>query len=204
MNLSDDIKQFLPKYLSPESSQKLFAELEQFPGNINDSLYSYSLIEDQDVFQGDGIRNLPIVNLPVPGIKEGPVMVLSNTCDTSVENERTRIYKPRLIYCPIIKLSGYIEFLKTDQGLKEEQIATQIQAIKRQEISTFFFLPEGAGLPEDCLAMLDRANNCQFAHLKQVNIKEARLFSLSNFGFYLFIFKLSIHLTRIREAIDRK
>jgi hypothetical protein len=29
------------------------------------------------------------------------------------------------------------------------------------------------------------------------------LFTLSNFGFYLYLLKLSIHFTRIQEKIDR-
>jgi len=30
-----------------------------------------------------------------------------------------------------------------------------------------------------------------------------RLFTLSDYGFYLFLFKLSLHLTRIREGVSR-
>lgn len=36
-----------------------------------------------------------------------------------------------------------------------------------------------------------------------VQIKQKKIFTLSNYGFYMFLVKLSIHFTRVREGVDR-
>lgn len=91
-NLFDDIRTFLPKYLSEEDAKKLFDELKNFPHNIDSRLYT-SFLDDQDVvFQGDGFRNFTVVNLPDKVFMQAAVMNFSNTCDTDTKNntpERT-------------------------------------------------------------------------------------------------------------------
>ena len=46
-------------------------------------------------------------------------------------------------------------------------------------------------------------NNCDLQSLDVVELTQNRLFTLSDYGFYVFLFKISIHLTRIRENIQR-
>jgi hypothetical protein len=105
----DEIKKYLPKYLSQEATEKLFQDLKDFPENIHKRLYGDVLESEKDVFQGDGIMDLPVINLPDENIRSGKVMILSNTCDIILDNER--IFFPRIIYCPILKLSRLIETL---------------------------------------------------------------------------------------------
>lgn len=200
MTTFDEVKQYLPKYLSDDALNALFENLKQFPENINDRLYSGILSEDDDVFQGDGLSKMLVVDLPDPKIRQSPVMIVSNTCDTSVEN--SRMTSPTLIYCPIIRLSKYVAILK-EEGIAAERIDARVEQIKRQRVSDIFYLPYGGGLPEDCISFLERANSCNIEFLKAGDLKERRLFSLSNYGFYLFIFKLGIHFTRVHEAVER-
>ena len=198
MNLFDDIKLFLPQYLSAESRKELFSELEKFPSN--DKIYSTYLDDDPDILQGDGLRDQLIIDFPEGRIKTGPVMVLTNTCDISQENKR--ILKTRIAYCPIMKLSRYRDWLGST-GMHKDAMADHIEAIRRQEFSAFFYLPANASLQEECIALFDRPVNCKMDYLDDPE-RRRKLFILSQYGFYLFLIKLSIHFTRVREDINRR
>ena len=87
----EDFRAFLPKYLSTADQQDLFAELSQFPPNIDKRLYTDRLRGEPVIFQGDGLTDLPVTNLPNPRIGNARhVMVMSaanfqsiisSTCD---------------------------------------------------------------------------------------------------------------------------
>jgi hypothetical protein len=200
MSLSEEIRRLLPVYLPPDAQEDLFAQLKQFPDNMDARIYSGVLPNEGEVFQGDGFNGLLLINLPKPEIAEGPGMILSNSCDISSENRR--FLPPRFIYCPILKLSNYIGLLERN-GVEGEVLKGHIEAIRAQRITSVLFLPQAGNLKEDCLVFLDRINNCDLAYLSEERVKANRLFSLSDYGFYLFLVKLSIHLTRIREGMER-
>lgn len=80
----EEIKKYLPQYLSSESTKVLFEALEQFPENIDSRLYAINLLEQDILFQGDGVKDMPIANLPDSDIYTASVMVLSNTCDSDL------------------------------------------------------------------------------------------------------------------------
>lgn len=198
----DEIKIYLPKYLSPESEENLFDQLKQFPENMDDRLYTNYLLEPELIYQGDGIKGLLVVNLPDPEIRLAPGMILSNTCDLDELNKR--LFPSSLVYAPIFNLEKYQKELLASETLKEaEQIADHIYAIKKQRVTQIFYLPKGGALENESIVFLDRLNSCDNSFLTKENIKDIRLFTLSNYGLYLFIFKLSVHFTRITEGIDR-
>lgn len=199
MNHFDDFKLYLPKYLSPEAQANLFDDLKDFPENLK-RLYTGVLASEGDIFQGDGLREVLIVNLPDPSVGTGPAMVVSNTCDTSFAN--ARLISPKFAYCPIVKLSKYIAQLRRN-SIPEERINSYVNDIRRQWITSIFFLPKGGSLPDDCVALLDAINSCDVSYLTPERVTDLRLFSLSNYGFYIFLFKLAVHLNRIRESVDR-
>lgn len=196
----EEIKKYLPKYLSKESTESLFEDLKDFPENINKKFYSNTLNDEAIIFQGDGLRDLLVINLPDTRIEPFPSMVISNTCDISPENERK--VEPKILYCPILKISKFEIQLKNNH-VSEDRISQYIKEIKEQRISSIFYLPKGGELPEDCIAFLDSINNCKSIFIKNEEVPGRRLFSLSNYGFYVLLFKLSIHFTRIREAVER-
>jgi hypothetical protein len=78
-----------------------------------------------------------------------------------------------------------------------------ISDIRQQRIASMFYLPRIDALGEESVALLDRINNCDLQALNLGELVATRLFTLSDYGFYLFLFKLSIHLTRIRENVAR-
>ncbi|MGI8655744.1 MAG: hypothetical protein ACR2LC_11050 [Pyrinomonadaceae bacterium] len=199
MSHFEDFKQYLPKYLSPDAQANLFNDIKDFPENLK-RLYTEVLASKGDVFQGDGLKEVLIIKLPDTTIRKGPAMVISNTCDTSFSN--ARLLSPKIAYCPIVKLSNYITLLRRN-SIPESRIDTHIKEIRKQWITSIFFLPKGGSLPEDCVVLLDNLNSCDVGYLSPESVISLRLFSLSNYGFYVFLFKLAVHLTRIRESEDR-
>lgn len=197
----DLIKIYLPKYLSKDSFKTLIQELKNFPDNIDDRFYTTNL-EENIIYQGDGIDGLLLMNLPDKKIDKGKVIVLSNTCDIDENNKR--IFPARITYAPIFDLDKYTDSLKRIPDYNEEKIEQHLRAIKKQEITQIFYLPQAVfENNEEGIVFLDRINNCSSSYLDRDELSKNRLFSLSNYGWYLFLFKLSIHFTRMQEKVDR-
>lgn len=66
-----------------------------------------------------------------------------------------------------------------------------------------FFLPKVFGKLEESIVFLDRINNCSNKTVSRVNIDNQRIFTLNDYGEYLFLLKLSIHFTRMKDKVDR-
>lgn len=184
----------LPKFLPDSCRDALYRDLQAFPDNINNRMYGSP---KEFVLQGDGFKHIQIFNLPDLESKEGNAIILSNTCDLSAENERN--FATRVLYSPLIKLATYIN------GLKDKNIynANHIDEIKKQRVSQIFFLPAGSGLTDDSIVFLDRVCSMPKKFLDNSFINSHHLFSLSNFGFYLFLVKISIHFTRVQDSVNR-
>lgn len=105
----EEIKLYLPKYLSVESEQNLFENLKDFPENIDSRMYSALLLDDQIIYQGDGLEGLLVINLPNSYIRKEKAMVLSNTCDVDINN--IRMFPSSICYSPIFNLQKYINKL---------------------------------------------------------------------------------------------
>lgn len=200
MNLND-LKLYLPKYLSTESEKLLFDNLKDFPKNIDTRLYTSALKDINIIFQGDGLDDMLIINLPNKEIKGTKSMVLSNTCDIDPKNKRN--FPSQIVYTPIFNLSKYADALKRNSTKTDKQVEEHINTIKKQKITQIFYLPKINDVIEDSIIFFDRVNNCSLEHLKGMNLKEEKLFTLSDYGEYLFLLKLSIHFTRIQDKVDR-
>jgi hypothetical protein len=198
----EDLQIYLPKYLSPESEKSLFEELKQFPGNIDDRLYLGSqYLEPDIIYQGDGIDGLLVVNFPDTEIKKAPGMIFSNTCDIDERNKR--LFPSTLVYSPIFNLEKYRKGLIDSKIKDARSIEDHISSIRSQRITQIFYLPKGGALSNESIVFLDRVNSCDNTFLEREKLRDIRIFTLSNYGLYLFIFKLSVHFTRITEDIDR-
>lgn len=197
----DEIKTYLPHYLSADSQRELFSELKQFPKNIDYRMYSKFIPEDNIIYQGDGFKEMLMVNLPSPILGRLPAMILSNTCDLYLSNER--LSEIRILYAPIFNLDKYKRMLLVKPLFDVKKINEHIDSIRKQRISHIFYLPKGQGLNYEGIVFFDRINNYPRSDIDNDFIKEKRLFMLSNYGLYLFLIKLSINFSRIREGIDR-
>lgn len=200
----DSIEIYLPKFLSEESYKKLLEGLENFPNNIDNRIYSDNLRDTNLLYQGDGLREMMVVNLPSTEHKKVNCIVLSNTCDIDPSNKR---YHPvQISYSPIFKLNNYKEKLLLDNVDSSQGIEDHINAIKRQAVSQILFLPGIESVMEDSIVFLDRTLNYPRGLISDDEIQKNRLFVLSDYGAYgayLFILKLSIHFTRIQDNVDR-
>ena len=138
MNL-EDLRVFLPKFLSSESDRELYNSLKSFPDNIDSRFYTNYLEQTDLVYQGDGLNEMLIINLPDPTIKPAPGIVLSNTCDIDLKNIRN--FPSQIVYSPIFKLEKYETALRSESEKSSAKIDAHISAIRKQEITQIFFLP---------------------------------------------------------------
>lgn len=196
----DDIRVYLPKYLSSENYEQLISELRSFPANIDKRMFTSGLERDI-IYQGDGLRDMPIVNIEDLGlgVKYRPCMVVSNTCDMDLAN--TRLYPTTILYTPILQLSKYTHILEK-YGATAEKIKNHIADVKAQKVSSMFYLPSTGDMDES-VVFLDRILHVSQKYVDRNSVDNRRLFSLSDYGFYLFVFKMSMHLSRIREGVNR-
>lgn len=199
MNIQETIRLFLPKYLSPDAQQNLLDCIKDFPDNIDSRFYTNYLKDKPVLYQGDGIRQLPISNFPGNEIRKQQAVIFSNTCDTDLENKR--LFPSRIIYAPIVELSKYKRFLERN-GIAQTRIDNHISTIKKQEITQVFYLPPNTSFNES-IVFMDRLNNCSNAYIDRDELPKQRIFTLSNYGYYLFLLKMSLSMMRIHEKVDR-
>lgn len=200
MEIVDDIKLYLPQYLSSEEQGRLREELAKFPTDgTKDTVYT-SIFKDADyVLQGDAIGFMPYLIFPSTDIRKVPVTLLSNTCDMS--NDNKRMYDSRVMYAPILNLEKFEMSLR--KKYDNQRVDNLIKSIKAQHISQILYLPKGGSMQYEGIVFFDRAISAPLNKELVCQMCANRMFSLSNFGFYLFLLKLSIHFTRVQEKIDR-
>lgn len=195
-----DIQAYLPKYLSEENYRDLLRELDSFPDNIDQRMYTTTL-PDNVIFQGDGYESLPFVNLMKieEGCKYRSGIVLSNTCDMAPENRR--LYSSSIIYAPIMDLQKHVENLQMKK-IREDVIKNHVTNLRKQAITSMLFLPANSKMP-DSIVFLNRVMSVDNSYISREDLKSKRLFSLSDYGFYMLLFKLSVHFSRIQEKVSR-
>jgi hypothetical protein len=197
----EDIEKFLPQYLSSENKNALFEQFKGFPNNL-EKLYSKEKNHEKTLLQADVMCNVPIIDLPDTKITRCKVLIISNSCDNDLDNDRK--HPISISYVPIIKLKS-LEDLLYKQKIDENKIKSFINDVKKQHITNLFYLPIGDFLEEELVACFDKTLNMSrntFFELFSSD-KVGKILSMSNYGFYMFLLKLSIHFTRIREKIDR-
>lgn len=197
MDLPNALSEQIPYYLTNEQKSGLITELENFKNCIRTDYFSS--ISESELLQGDGWSGFDVVNFESGDKKKIRGIILSNTCDMSDEN--IRFTPTRITFAPLIKLSSYSELLSRS-GCKQEQINSKVDAIRRQVVTELVYLPQGAGLETEYIAMLADVQSLPYKLFESSGNRE-KLFSLSMFGFYMFLFKLSIHYCRFHENLER-
>lgn len=200
--MEDKLKIYLPKFLSAPSEENLFNCLEDFPHNIDNKFYTNYLKRESTVFQGDGLDELLLVDFSDMSNKPGRGIILSNTCDISHGN--SRLFPSQVVYAPIFNLEKYKASISKAESKTADQINNHILSIKKQEISQIFFLPKYDNVIEESIVFLDRVINCSNQKISREDLPENRVFTLSDYGAYIFLLKLSIHFTRIQDNVERK
>jgi hypothetical protein len=192
----EDAQVFLPKYLSPEQQKQLYEELQKFPEKLN--YYMSPGSYPDNVLQGDGWRGFVVIDFETTERKAISAVVLSNSCDIDPKNQADSPRK--ILFAPIVRLQSLEQVLR-DAGRGSEQIADKVSAIRKQHITTMFYLPELAGVMPESVALLD---DCQQQPLHRFLAgTRSKSFTLSQSAFWIFLIKVSIHFTRLNEGVNR-
>jgi len=186
---------YLPPYLFPEQKERLFDELKDFPKKVN--YYLNSHFAEDEMLQGDGWGEVAYYQANTGGEIKVKGIILSNSCDISEENKRA--IPMRILFSPLIDLNKYLDRI---EKIKGEAAASSVgEAIRKQEITSILYLPESERIKNESIASLDNIVSLpRDFFLKE---KPEKLFCLSQSGFYLFVIKLAIHLTRFQEGVTR-
>jgi hypothetical protein len=111
-----------------------------------------------------------------------------------------RVHDSKVLFAPLIKLSGFQQLL--DQaGKSEEQINSTMESIRRQTTTYIFYLPPISGTMDESIILLDDIYNQPLQDF--LKTKENRLFTLNQYAFYILLIKLSIHFCRFQEGVSR-
>jgi hypothetical protein len=190
----DEIRVYLPKYLTPEKRDELFKDLNAFPNNKP----FYMGSNDPSLLQGDGWVGLVVLNFHTAERRAVSGIVLSNSCDISADNPRA--VPPNVVFCPLLSLDRYQSQLIA-AGQRQDQVDSVVDTIRRQRVSSILYLPPTPGEKTGRIALFDDVHSHPLSEF--VASERWLLFRLSQFGFYLFLFKLSLHFTRMQEDVQR-
>lgn len=192
---TESIKEQIPYYLTQEAKDNLIKALERFPRQIDYYLDRYW----EELLQGDGWTSVEVIRFDDGDRKFVRAILLSNSCDIAAENKRD--LPAKLTFATIIKLNRYLDLLKS-AGLDYQQIESKITAIKEQRVTSLFYLPKGANLDDEYVALLDDLHTVPFNAFR-LKADRQKLFTLDQVGFYLFLLKLSVHFCRFHEEVPR-
>jgi len=186
---------YFPSYLTSDQKRLLADELRSF----KDGMLYYTTMFPDDVLQGDGWTKFSLVDLDTGAGRNVRGIILSNTCDIDPDNNR--ILPVNVLFAPIISLAAYGQKL-ADAGMPPESIGDKMAAIRRQEITSMFFLPAGGRLAEEHIALLDNVHPMRVDRMYKTEGR-TKLFTLSQGGAYLFLLKLSMHFCRFHDRVVR-
>jgi hypothetical protein len=184
---------FLAPYLTRERRAGFLEELKQFPPKR-----LYAAIDDPDPLQGDGWAGISVLRFHDGARDQIKAVVLSNSCDVAGGNAR---HLPSFLsFAPIINLAKYSEVVISAVG--EAKAQDHLRDVREQKVSSIFYLPDTGELGGESIVMLDAIHSVPLSFFQQ-DQSVKRLFSLSDVGFWTFLFKLSFHFCRFHENVDR-
>ena len=196
-DIFEQIRLFLPKYLSAEQQRELFSELAKFPDNFDFYLVREDLREM--LLQRDGWRGFVVIDFVTGARKTVSGIVLSNSCDIAIENQRD--FPVNILFAPLIALEKYKNSLRSVQKT-DTQIDGIIGNIRKQYVTSIFYIPDWPGIMEESIILLDDIHTHPLQDFLQ-SAERQPIFTLNQYAFYLFLIKLSIHFSRFREGIQR-
>jgi hypothetical protein len=187
----------LPSYLTLPVQQGLALELKRWEARQDVNYYSSQ--RQQELLQGDLWTKVEIVNYETGARKPVKAIVLSNSCDIDETNKRD--LPPLVTVAPLIPLVKY-EALLTGMGINPFRVASQLLNVRRNAVTDIFYLPTGSALEQEHIALLSDVCTVPVAKFSSGGAA-VKVTSLSLVGFYLFLFKLSVHFCRFHENVDR-
>lgn len=192
----EDVRQYLPKYLSPTDSRELFSALASYPDLTDYYLAPDSLADD--ILQGDGWKSFVAINFETLERRMLAGIVISNSCDIDLANPRAG--QRRILFSPLVSLRRYITLLEKS-GFTKDRIDSQLQDIRRQRVTYLFYLPSLPYGPDESIALLDDLHTQPLQSF--LESQRTRTFRLNQAAWYVFLIKLSIHFSRANEGVRR-
>ncbi|CAI0837445.1 Uncharacterised protein [Serratia quinivorans] len=195
----ESLSEQIPYYLTSEQKVGLAKALSDFPHNTRYYLSKSRCPELQSsLLQGDIFKSLKIFNED-GDFKEVKGIIISNSCDIDCNNQRD--LPARALFSPLISLNKYGALLAR-HGKSEDAINEKLSAIKEQRITNIVYLPATDSM-EESIALLDDIHQLTAKKLKEHLDGSNKEFTLSQVGFYILLFKLSIHFCRFHENVAR-
>ncbi|WP_349984440.1 hypothetical protein ABRP17_016685 [Stenotrophomonas sp. WHRI 8082] len=155
---------------------------------------------DDSLLQGDVYDKVPCVLRAGGELKlaNRRVLLLSNSCDASTDNPR---HLPLdLTVAPLMRLDRYAQML-LDKGVSESAVADITSGIRKQEKTNLIYIPVGALVKEEMVALLDRVQSLSIGEFQAA--APSRLAVLTQRGFWILLVKLSMHFLRPHEGVGR-
>lgn len=151
-----------------------------------------------DILQGDGWRGFVVIDFETSERKTISGVVVSNSCDVDPKNQADSPRK--ILFAPIVQLQR-LQGVLQEAGRTAEQVADKFSAIRKQHITTMFYLPDLPGVIPESVALFD---DCHQQPLNRfLSGARSKSFTLSQSAFWIFLIKLSIHFTRLNEGVNR-
>jgi hypothetical protein len=200
--------ELLPPYLHEIAKGRIRNALSQFTleGDIDYSEF-YNTSDHDFLMQADMLNSVKGVLWDEKSgeVESGyhPAMLISNSCDVTVDNTRLLNQKDAL-FAPIIPLNVYVDDC-IKEGFTKEQINGFLNALRKQEYTNLFYLPPNPINQREYFVRLDRIYWLPISQFKNTmeNLKDSKFLSLSHWAWYLFLVKLSLHTCRVPETIER-
>lgn len=193
--LTDELREQIPYYLTKEAGEGILKELASY--NCKTDIFLQREIEG--ILQGDGWRGFTLYDFQSSSTRSVRAIVISNSCDIDATNKREM--PTQVTFVPLMKLSK-VEEVFLNSGCSQQAVSQKIKDIRAQKVTSFFFIPGQGTLDDDYVAWLSNVHSMPMASFTATESKQ-RLFTLNMTGFYLFLFKLSIHFCRFHERVDR-
>ncbi|MFW5954847.1 MAG: hypothetical protein ACOCSG_06030 [Guyparkeria sp.] len=193
----DSMEQQIPYYLTRPRAEGLLAELEKFRRSEPIDYFIDGCPEE--MLQGDCWSGLKVVDIRSDRSQCIKGVVLSNSCDVDPGNRRD--FPAKIVFAPIVSLDSYIDRLER-AGVPSSSLEGKLASIRRQRITNLFYLPSGGPLSGEHIVLLDDVH-CVPLDYFWAGESGSKVFTLSQVGFYLFVFKLSIHFCRFHEEVQR-
>ncbi|MEI6424680.1 MAG: hypothetical protein WCP55_20860, partial [Lentisphaerota bacterium] len=155
----DNIRLYLPQYLSEEDQKDLLIEIQDFRKNPKYNNFFLQKHHWQNyLLQGDGMRagSLLMCDTTTRDFKNNiPCILLSNTCDISLDYPRS--FPLNISYAPIFNLEKY--FLLLTEKKDKTFAKNKCDEIRQQLITTYFYLPDNSGLGYEGFVHFDKLCN---------------------------------------------
>ncbi|NMZ70969.1 hypothetical protein SAMN05216370_3724 [Pseudomonas peli] len=193
--LMEEIQNQIPYYLTREAGEGILKELENYSEKTQIILNRGS----DGVLQGDGWRGFRLYDFNSAEVRNTRGIVISNSCDIDTENKRD--LPAKITFAPLIRMKKIEEIFK-NSGLDANTTEQKLRSIREQKSTSFFFIPSQIGLDDEYVIWFNDMHSMPMSSFVESAERE-KIFTLNMTGFYLLLFKISIHFCRFHENVDR-